>query len=150
MFNLTISSITDPDLRIIRKLIAREEQYLQDLDLVESVFIKPLRAADPPIMPSNQLEDLIDDIFGNILDLRETNRQLLEVLYVRQREEGPIIKRIGDIFLHSAAEFQYAYPMYIGHYPVSEKRLKEEMESNTAFRLFLEVYLDVMFNEYER
>jgi hypothetical protein len=125
--------------RIIHKLISREEQYLQDLDFVESLFIKPLRAANPPIMPSDQLEDLIDDIFGNIMDLRETNRHLLEVLYVRQREEGPIIQRIGDLFLDAASEFRYAYPTYIGHLPVSEKRLKEELESNNAFRLFLEV-----------
>ncbi len=90
-------------------------------------------------MPPNQLDDLIDDIFGNILDLRETNRHLLEVLYVRQREEGPIIQQIGDLFLDAATEFRYAYPTYIGHLPVSEKRLKEELESNNAFRLFLEV-----------
>ncbi|KAJ3514155.1 hypothetical protein NLJ89_g2537 [Agrocybe chaxingu] len=123
---------------IIHKLISREEQYLQDIDIIENVFIKPLRSASPPIMPSQQLEDLIDDIFGNILDLRECNRRLLEVLYVRQREEGPIILRIGDIFLDAATEFRFAYPTYIGHYPISEKRLKDEMESNSAFRLFLE------------
>ena len=54
------------------KLISREEQYLQDLDLVESAFIKPLCNANPPIMPPHQVDNLIDDIFGNILDLRET------------------------------------------------------------------------------
>jgi len=125
---------------IIHKLIAREKQYLQDLDIVESTFIKPLRAANPPVVPpGSSLEDLIDDIFGNILDLRETNRRLLEVMSVRQREEGPIIQRIGDIFLGAADEFRYAYPTYIGHYPLAEKRLKEESESNSEFRLFLEV-----------
>ena len=126
--------------RIIHKLISREEQYLQDLDLVESLFIKPLRTSNPPIMPPDQLDDLIDDIFGNIMDLRETNRHLLEVLYVRQREEGPVIQRVGDLFLDAASEFRYAYPTYIGHLPVSEKRLKEELETNNAFRLFLEVW----------
>lgn len=124
---------------IIHKLITREKQYLQDLDLVESIFIKPLRAANPPVLPPDLLEDFIDDIFGNILDLRECNRRLLEVMYVRQREEGPIILRIGDIFLQAAAEFRFAYPTYIGHYPISEKRLKEEVDSNNAFKLFLEV-----------
>lgn len=85
------------------------------------------------------LEDFIDDVFGNILDLRETNRRLLEVLYVRQREEGPIILRIGDIFLQAAAEFRLAYPTYIGHFPISEKRLKEETEANPQLKLFLDV-----------
>lgn len=106
---------------------------------MESVFIKPLRAANPPIFPPDVLEDVIDDIFGNILDLRECNRRLLEVMNVRQREEGPIILRIGDIFLQAATEFRFAYPTYIGHYPISEKRLKDETDSNAEFRLFLEV-----------
>jgi hypothetical protein len=106
---------------------------------VETVFIKPLRAANPPVLPANVLEDFIDDVFGNILDLRETNRRLLEVMYVRQREEHPVIVRIGDIFLQAASDFRFAYPTYIGHYPVSEKRLKEEMDSNSNFRIFLEV-----------
>lgn len=98
-----------------------------------------MRAADPPVIGHGLLEDLIDVIFGNILDLRECNRRLLEVLYVRQREEGPIILRIADIFLDAANEFRYAYPTYLVHHPTSEKRLKEELESNNAFRLFLEV-----------
>ncbi|KAF8902367.1 Dbl-like domain-containing protein [Gymnopilus junonius] len=123
---------------IIHRLITREKQYLQDLDLVESVFIKPLRAVKPPVLPPDQLEDFIDDVFGNILDLRETNRRLLEVMNVRQREEGPIIQKIGDIFLQAASDFGFAYPTYIGHLPISEKRLKDEAESNSAFRLFLE------------
>ncbi|KAF8956940.1 CNH domain-containing protein [Flammula alnicola] len=123
---------------IIHKLITREKQYLQDLDVVESDFIKPLRAANPPVFPPDVLEDFIDEVFGNILDLRECNRRLLEVMYVRQREEGPIILRIGDIFLQAATEFRFAYPTYIGHYPISEKRLKDETDANSNFRLFLE------------
>ncbi|KDR80795.1 hypothetical protein GALMADRAFT_60733 [Galerina marginata CBS 339.88] len=136
-----ISSLPQSEINrqtIIHKLITREKQYLQDLDLVESVFIKPLRAANPPVLDPQHLEDFIDDVFGNILDLRECNRRLLEVMNVRQREEGPIILRIGDIFLQAATEFRFAYPAYIGHYPVSEKRLKDEAESNAVFRLFLE------------
>lgn len=106
---------------------------------MESVFIKPLRAANPPIIPSHLLDDFIDELFGNILDLRECNRRLLEVLYVRQREESPVILRIGDIFLDAATEFRFAYPTYIGHYVISEKRLKDETDNNAEFRLFLEV-----------
>ena len=124
---------------IIHKLITKEVQYLQDLDLVESVFIKPLRAANPAVIAPHLLDDFIDELFGNILDLRECNRRLLEVLYVRQREESPVILRIGDIFLNAATEFRFAYPTYIGHYPISEKKLKDETEANPEFRLFLEV-----------
>lgn len=101
------------------------------------MFIKPLRAAKPPVLP--EIEEFIDDVFGNILDLRECNRRLLEVLYVRQREQGPIIQRIGDIFLNAAVEFRLAYPTYIGHHMTAEKRLKDELENNGGFKVFLEV-----------
>lgn len=105
---------------------------------MESDFIKPLRMANPPVIHSN-LEEFIDDVFGNILDLRECNRRLLEVMYVRQREQAPVIQRIGDIFLDAATEFRLAYPIYIGHHPIAEKRMKDEVENNPEFRLFLEV-----------
>ena len=95
--------------------------------------------ANPPVLPLHNLEDFIDEVFGNILDLRECNRRLLEVMYVRQREQAPVIQRIGDIFLDAATEFRLAYPIYVGHHPLAEKRMKEEMENNPEFRLFLEV-----------
>ncbi|KAJ7614669.1 signal transducer [Mycena polygramma] len=123
---------------IIHKLINKEDQYVQDLDTVETVFLKPLRTAIPPVIPLERLEDFIDEVFGNILDLRECNRRLLEVMYVRQREQAPVIQRIGDVFLAAAAEFRLAYPIYIGHHPLAEKRLKEEMDANPEFRIFLE------------
>jgi RhoGEF domain len=104
-------------------------------------FIKPLRTANPPILPSDILEEFIDDVFGNILDLRECNRRLLEVMYVRQREQAPVIQRIGDVFLGAAAEFRLAYPTYVGHLPLAEKRMKDEIENNPEFRIFLEVYI---------
>jgi len=102
-------------------------------------FIKPLRMANPPVIRPDALEDFIEEVFGNILDLRECNRRLLEVMYVRQREQAPVIQRIGDVFLDAATEFRLAYPIYVGHLPLAEKRMKEEIETNPEFRLFLEV-----------
>ena len=101
--------------------------------------MKPLRNADPPIIDPSELDKIIEDIFCNILDLRECNRRLLEVMAVRQREQYPIIQRIGDVFLNAAVEFRLAYPIYVGHLPVAEKRVKDESEKNAEFRRFLEV-----------
>ncbi|KAG6332497.1 hypothetical protein ID866_6590 [Astraeus odoratus] len=123
---------------IIYKTINQEEQYIQDLDTVEALFIKPLRHATH-IMPEAKLYEFIEEVFGNILDLRECNKRLIEALYVRQREQAPIIQKIGDVFLEAARTFRYAYPTYVGHLPLAEKRLKEEMEANGELRLFLEV-----------
>ena len=90
-------------------------------------------------MAKNLVEDFIDDVFNNILDLMECSRRLLEVLYVRQREQGPVVQKIGDIFLEAATEFRLAYSAYTGYYPTAKKRLEDEIEHNPAFQLFLEV-----------
>lgn len=58
---------------------------------------------------------------------------------MRQREHAPVIQRIGDIFLDAATEFRLAYPIYVGHHPLAEKRMKEELDANPQFRLFVEV-----------
>ncbi|THU88754.1 Dbl homology domain-containing protein [Dendrothele bispora CBS 962.96] len=124
---------------IIHKIIHKEDQYIQDLDIVEFVFIRPLRNSNPPVIsPPQVLEKFIEDVFGNILAVRECNKRLLEIMYVRQREEQYVIQTIGDIFLNAAAEFERVYPIYIGHHPLAEKRLKDEMDNNSDFRLFLE------------
>lgn len=126
---------------IIHKLISKEEQYIEDLNIVESVFIRPLLTANPPIMTPIVLEEFIEEVFGNILELLECNRRLLEVLYVRQREQHPVIQNVGDIFLEAATEFRMVYPAYVGHHPLAEKRMKDELEQNPEFRLFIEVSL---------
>ena len=66
-------------------------------------------------------------------------------MYIRQREQAPIVQRIGDVFLGAAMEFRLAYPDYLGHYPIAEKRMKDEMEINSEFRLFLEVSIHQIF-----
>lgn len=123
---------------IIHRAIKREAQYLKELSTIETYFIQPLRRATPPIIDPYRIDDFIDEIFGNILDLRECNRRLLEVLLVRQREAGHVIDRIGDVFLGAASDFRLAYPTYLGNLPLGEQKLKEEMEGNAKFRLFLE------------
>ncbi|KAF8548709.1 Dbl homology domain-containing protein [Imleria badia] len=122
---------------IIHKTISQEEQYVQDLDSVEALFIRPLRRATH-IMPTSQLDEFIEEVFGNILDLRECNKRLVEAMYVRQREQSPIIQKIGDVFLDAAKSFRYAYPTYVARLPLAEKRFKEEIEANANLRLFLE------------
>uniref|UniRef100_A0A0W0F0H3 Putative Dbl-like domain-containing protein n=1 Tax=Moniliophthora roreri TaxID=221103 RepID=A0A0W0F0H3_MONRR len=143
----------------IYKLISEEERYIKDLEVVEAMFITPLRQANPPIIsnsPSSpsrnpypslhahtptsdsSVDSFIDTAFNNILDLRECNKRLLEMLYVREQEQDPVIQCVGDIFLDAATEFRVAYPIYIGGYVAAEKKLGEEAETNPEWRMFVE------------
>ncbi|KAF7790213.1 hypothetical protein EIP86_001165 [Pleurotus ostreatoroseus] len=123
---------------IIYKLVSREKQYLRDLDTVESLFIRPLRTTIPPIIRPSEIDEFIEVCFANIQELREVNRRLLEVMYVRQREQAPVVKGIGDIFLDAATEFRTVYPTYVGNLPNAEKRMKDEADHNPEFKRFLE------------
>ncbi|KAH7105901.1 Dbl-like domain-containing protein [Auriculariales sp. MPI-PUGE-AT-0066] len=123
---------------IIHKVISKEEQYVQDLDTVESLFIRGLRRHTPAVMTTDALQDFIEEVFGNILDVRECNRRLLEEMAIRKREQAPVVQWIGDIFLKAAQNFRKVYPVYVGHLPLAEKRVKEEQENNAEFRRFLE------------
>ncbi|KAG8687195.1 hypothetical protein FRC09_013647, partial [Ceratobasidium sp. 395] len=122
---------------VIFQVVKKEEQYVHDLDTIVEIFIRPLREARPPIIHKD-VHAFIETVFGNILDIRECNRRLLEVMRVRQREQQPVIQQIGDVFLTAAAEFRVVYPLYIGQLPVAEKTVKEETESNVEFKNFLE------------
>ncbi len=87
------------------------------------------------------LEELIEDLFGNLLELREANNHLLESLSIKEREDGGVINTIGDVYLVAAAEFRNLYPVYIGKLPRAEERLREELAHNPAFASFLTVSL---------
>jgi RHO1 GDP-GTP exchange protein 1/2 len=106
---------------------------------VETFFINPLRSAKPQVAPTEDIEEFIDEVFLNILELREWNRRLLENMYVRQREQAPVVQRIGDILLEAATDFRESYARYVGHHPIADKRLKDELERSPEFRLFIEV-----------
>ncbi|KAF5361963.1 hypothetical protein D9756_002198 [Leucocoprinus leucothites] len=123
---------------IITHLIDTEEQYIMDLDLVESVFLEPLRAANPPVIPDNQVAGFTNHVFRNVLELRDLSRQFLEALYARHRKQQPVIRRIGDIFMNAVADFCSAYPTYIAHHMNAEERLRDELERNQEFKFFLE------------
>jgi hypothetical protein len=112
---------------------------VRDLEIVETFFINPLRMANPPVVSADDIDQFIDEVFLNILELHECNRRLLESLYVRQREQAPVIQRIGDILLEAATDFRESYAQYVGRHPIADKRLKDELERNPEFRLFIEV-----------
>ncbi|KAF9441660.1 Dbl homology domain-containing protein [Macrolepiota fuliginosa MF-IS2] len=136
-----MNSLTESEMNrqtIIRKLLSNEGQYVHDLDLVKSTVIEPLHNSGLSVS-SGDLHAFIDEIFGNLIRVRDTNKRLLEILYIRQREQAPVVRGIGDIFLDAATtDFKEVYPTYIGHHPSAEGLLQDEMEKNIELRLFIE------------
>ncbi|KAN0061414.1 Rho guanine nucleotide exchange factor [Thecaphora frezii] len=127
----------------ILETIQKEEEFLSDLELLDSLFVKglqkPSAAGDPPPLPIGPERDaFIAEVFSNHLELTTHIRQLVERLHVRQREENPIVQTIGDIFLSAALDWGQAYTMYLINYPLAISRVKREISVNPRFKAFVE------------
>jgi hypothetical protein len=121
---------------IIRQAIQSEIQYEADLTAMEKLFIIGLGQED--VIPYHRLDGFLSDVFGNAMELREACRRILDNFSIRQREQHPLIRTVGDIFLEAATDFRLIYPEYTGNVPSAELVIRKELDENPQFRLFNE------------
>ncbi|CBQ70439.1 related to ROM2-GDP/GTP exchange factor for Rho1p [Sporisorium reilianum SRZ2] len=127
----------------ILETIQKEEEFLADLELLDTLFVqglqRPSDAGDPPPLPIGpERDDFIREVFGNHRELVLHIRALVERLHIRQREENPIVQTIGDLFLSAALDWGDAYTTYLVNYPLAISRVKREMSVNPRFKAFVE------------
>ncbi|KAG0267171.1 RHO1 GDP-GTP exchange protein 2, partial [Mortierella polycephala] len=118
----------------IFEVIHTEHNYVRDLELLEEIFITPLRTRD--IVDPERRETLIEDIFLNFQEILELNRRLLKDLRTRQ-EQQPLVESIGDVLLAHVTGFEEAYKRYVPRITLSEYSYKKEEASNPEFAQFL-------------
>ncbi|KAG5219568.1 Dbl domain-containing protein [Salix suchowensis] len=123
---------------IIFELIKGEMAYVKDLENIEVMYIRPLRAADPPIIEKERLQQFIIDVFHNFAELHAHHRRLVEKFHEIQREQHPVIRSVTEAMLDAALNFRDAYMEYIPNYPIAAYRIDEEMNNNPAFKEFVE------------
>ena len=58
--------------------------------------------ASPPIIPAEDLEQFIKDVFSNMSSILDHHRVLLSNLFERQREQHPLILSVTDVVLAGA------------------------------------------------
>ncbi|KAK3832807.1 MAG: hypothetical protein J3R72DRAFT_235541 [Linnemannia gamsii] len=120
---------------VIFEVVKTEHNFVRDLELLEEIFITPLRASD--IIAPERLDNLIEDIFLNYNEILDLNRALLEALKVRQ-EEQPLVEAIGDVLLPHLVGFEEAYTRYIPRIAISEFVYTKESKQNPRFKQFLD------------
>jgi hypothetical protein len=107
------------------------------------MYIRPLRAAMPPIIggsgDKDKLERFIDDVFHNYYELLEHHKRLVEAFFEIQKEQHPVIKSITAPMMDAALNFREAYMEYIPNYPIAAYRIDDEMANNLAFKSFVDV-----------
>ncbi|KAG0365117.1 RHO1 GDP-GTP exchange protein 2, partial [Gamsiella multidivaricata] len=118
----------------IFEVIQTEHNYVRDLELMEEIFIAPLRTGD--IVDPEKREQLIEDIFLNYREVLELNKKLLADLRERQ-EQQPLVEAIGDVLLAHVSGFESAYARYVPRISLSEFTYKKEESRNPKFAQFL-------------
>ncbi|KAG0018570.1 hypothetical protein BGZ80_007014 [Entomortierella chlamydospora] len=118
----------------IFEVVTTESNYVRDLELMEEIFIKPLRSGD--IIESEMMDEFIEEVFLNYKEIHDLNKKLLEQLRVRQ-EEQPLVEKIGDVLLTHVIGFEEAYSKYIPRIALSEFISKKEEARNPKYAQFL-------------
>ena len=103
------------------------------------MYVRPLRNADPPIIPHHRLEQFLTDVFHNFSELHAHHRRLIDRLHQIQRDEHPKIRSITSALMDAALNFRQAYMEYIPNYPIAAYRIDEEIVNNPDFKAFVTV-----------
>ncbi|GAA5949958.1 hypothetical protein JCM3765_007750 [Sporobolomyces pararoseus] len=115
------------------ELIHGEQKYLDDLTLIETGFIEPLRNSQPPIIQPHRLPHFLQSILLNIAEIRQHSATFLSALRAKQSESLIIRGGIGKIVLMSAVEWGKSYIQYTTGFPMADWLFKEEKENNPRF-----------------
>lgn len=118
---------------IIHEVISGEQEYVQDLDDYEKLFITPLMQANPPILSGQRLMEIKEKVVSNVLEIRDHNRVLLQNLLIRQQDQHPLVKGIGDVILNSALEWGQDYIRYTSDHVFGEAEVNDEKSRNPSF-----------------
>lgn len=128
----------------ILELIQKEEEFLSDLELLENLFLNRLLRSPAVtekqsiLHDESQREDFIREVFSNHIELTNVIRMLVEKLHIRQREDGPVIRHIGDIYLDAALEWGSAFETNMTSFPIAKHRLQRESSRIPQLANFLE------------
>jgi len=124
---------------ILHEIVQGEDNYIQRLDVLRSLYRDRLLAAQPPVIPPKKIDKFIRDVFSKVDAVRKANEDHLrpQIKY-RQREQGPWIVGFSDIFREWIRKARQAYIEYAASFPYAKFLVGHEAEKNLHFRRFLD------------
>ncbi|GAA5935183.1 hypothetical protein JCM3775_007227 [Rhodotorula graminis] len=115
------------------ELVQGEQKYYDDLCLIETAFVEPLRNAQPPIIaPASRLAHFLSTVLLNLSAIRDHSRSLLAALRQRQAEHY-LFRGVGALVLDAALEWERDYVAFTVAFPMADFLLKEERDRNPRF-----------------
>ncbi|KOS12758.1 cnh-domain-containing protein [Malassezia pachydermatis] len=117
---------------VIFEIISTERAYVQDLEYLRDIWIKPLSTQH--ILSESRRDGFVEKVFCNLLEILAVNARLSEMLMRRQRHHA-VIDHIGDIFVEFVREFD-PYVKYGANQAAARLAVEAEKSSNPIFAMF--------------
>ncbi|KAF7254698.1 Epithelial cell-transforming sequence 2 oncogene-like [Varanus komodoensis] len=116
------------------ELMLSEKEYMDSLEIIRDVYVKPLKAA----LASNRAilsYASVQLIFSDILNILQLNRCFFDELTERLKEWSPA-QNLGDVFIKFGQQLQ-TYTNFYNNYAVILKTIDKCRETIPVFRAFL-------------
>jgi hypothetical protein len=124
---------------ILHEIVTSEDEYMEQLNVLRFVYMDQLKNIEPSIITPRRKEKFLRDVFGRVEAVKIANEEnLLPQLKYRQQEQGPWIVGFADIFRQWIRKARLAYLEYAGGFPGANWLVRQELDRNMEFRVFIE------------
>jgi hypothetical protein len=124
---------------ILHELVQKEEGFLKDIGVLQTLYRDSLARANPPVMGGKKLTSFIQDVFGKVDLLKKANEDhLLPQIKYRQKEQGPFVVGFSDIFREWIRKSKIGWIAYASAYPDAIDKMRNERDINMLFKSFLD------------
>ncbi|GAW21315.1 hypothetical protein ANO14919_108340 [Xylariales sp. No.14919] len=124
---------------ILHECITTEESYMDQLEVLRHLYRDRLVATQPRIIAESRMDKFVNAVFGKADAVQRVNKDhLLAQMKYRQREQGPWLTGLSDIFREWVRKARTPYIEYAASFTYASFLIRRESDRNVMFRQFLE------------
>ncbi|KAI1436393.1 CNH domain-containing protein [Xylaria sp. CBS 124048] len=124
---------------ILHECVTSEEIYMDQLEVLRILYRDRLIATQPRIIAESRIDKFVNAVFGKAEAVQRVNKDhLLAQMKYRQKEQGPWILGLSDIFREWVRKARTAYVEYAAAFPYASFLIRREADRNVMFRQFLD------------
>ncbi|KAJ8108551.1 hypothetical protein ONZ43_g6390 [Nemania bipapillata] len=124
---------------ILHECITTEESYMDQLEVLRLLYRDRLVATQPRIIAESRMDKFVSAVFGQADAVQRVNKDhLLAQMKYRQKEQGPWLTGLSDIFREWVRKARTAYIEYAASFPYASFLIRRESDRNVLFQKFLD------------
>ncbi|KAI0096986.1 CNH domain-containing protein [Nemania sp. FL0031] len=124
---------------ILHECVTSEELFMDQLEVLRLLYRDRLVATQPRIIAESRMDKFVNAVFGKAEAVQRVNKDhLLAQMKYRQKEQGPWLTGLSDIFREWVRKARMAYIEYAASFPYASFLIRRESDRNVMFRQFLE------------